>query len=216
MPGKIIILRHGEKANPFALCSIGVRRSLALVKKYLGQGAEESLFEGGEPPNAFFAITLHTIELASPAAQSWNLPVIAYSAVPINNSATGDSPDVLNVRTQKAAADALDLARAGRTVVMVWEHKRIASKDLEAQYPHAVTLRQHLNLSKFDDDPKNRVPGKWEGENYNFFWVITFGADGQPAGFEMKKQEFGGDFGDLPQNDWGEAAPALPGSDCES
>jgi hypothetical protein len=75
-PARIIILRHGEKANATALCGVGISRSLALAQEYLGKGANKSLFKDGEAPAAFFAITLHSLELASPAAASWNLPVI--------------------------------------------------------------------------------------------------------------------------------------------
>jgi len=59
-----------------------------------------------ETPAAFFSITLHTLELASPSAQSWSLPQTLYSAVPIAGNATyGDGVVVLNARTQQAAAD---------------------------------------------------------------------------------------------------------------
>jgi hypothetical protein len=68
-PARIVILRHGEKGDAYRLCDIGVQRSLALAGRYLGRGAEASLFAGGEP-DAFFVITLHTLELASPAATS--------------------------------------------------------------------------------------------------------------------------------------------------
>ena len=41
LPKTVIILRHGEKENDFALCRIGVDRSLALAAQYLGQGAKQ-------------------------------------------------------------------------------------------------------------------------------------------------------------------------------
>ena len=83
LPKTVIILRHGEKENDFALCRVGVDRSLALAAQYLGQGAKQSLFASGEKPAAFFAITLHTLELASPAAATWEMPVMTFSSVPL-------------------------------------------------------------------------------------------------------------------------------------
>ena len=74
VPREIVLLRHGEKQNAFALCPTGVQRSLALKASYLGKGASPSLFETGEAPAAFFVITLHTLELATPAAASWAFP----------------------------------------------------------------------------------------------------------------------------------------------
>ncbi|HEY0105379.1 MAG TPA: hypothetical protein VGB91_04790 [Rhizomicrobium sp.] len=210
-PAKIVILRHGEKKDAFALCSTGVERSLALTAKYLGKGAAQSLFGAQEAPAAFFAVTLHTIELASPSAQSWNAPLIAYSAVPIDNSPFGDSETVLNARTQQAAADVMGGAWAGKTVVMVWEHKHIASKKLEAAYPdQKVTLRQLLNL----DTLGSQVPDKWEGENYDYFWIVTYDGSGSPNGFASIQQDFDHPYDDLPHNGWGQAA-TLP-SDCKS
>ena len=79
-PARIIILRHGEKGDAYRLCDVGVQRSLALAGRYLGRGAEASQFAGGEP-DAFFVITLHTLELASPAATTWRKPLIMYSVL---------------------------------------------------------------------------------------------------------------------------------------
>ena len=74
-PARIIILRHGEKADAWKLCGVGQQRADALATNYLGRGAKSSLFGSGEEPAAFFAITLHTLELASPAAASWGKPL---------------------------------------------------------------------------------------------------------------------------------------------
>lgn len=63
-PARIIILRHGEKANPWKLCDVGTERANALADTYLGRNATKSLFANGEEPTFFFAITLHTLELA--------------------------------------------------------------------------------------------------------------------------------------------------------
>lgn len=217
MPKKIIILRHGEKADPYQLCSVGVERSLGLEAQYLGQGASSggTLFKHGETPAAFFAITLHTIELASPSAQSWNLPLITYSSVPIVTTPPAynpfsDSEIVLNARTQQAAADVMSDVRKDEVIVMVWEHKHIADKKLEDKYPNEkVTLRQLLGL-----DTLSGVPNKWEGDNYDYFWVVDYDGASTPNKFTSIKQTYTGTYANLPQNDWGVAA-TLP-SDCES
>lgn len=66
-PARIIILRHGEKADKCKLGGVGQQRADALAATYLGRGAAKSLFSPGKEPAAFLAITLHTLELASPA-----------------------------------------------------------------------------------------------------------------------------------------------------
>ena len=149
-PAKIIILRHGEKQNPFALCQTGVDRSLALAAQYLGQGAKRSLFAAGETPAAFFAITLHTLELASPAAATWEMPVTTFSSVPLPGI---DLTPQFNLRTQQAAGALLNDPRYhGKTVVMVWEHRHIADRELELKFPdQKVSLRQLFNLDKLKD-----------------------------------------------------------------
>jgi len=38
-PSRIIILRHGEKADSWKLCEIGEQRAKALALTYLGKGA---------------------------------------------------------------------------------------------------------------------------------------------------------------------------------
>ena len=68
-PARIIILRHGEKANPWKLCEVGTERADALAATYLGDKATKSLFANGDEPAFFFAITLHTLELAAPVGR---------------------------------------------------------------------------------------------------------------------------------------------------
>ncbi|HXC53992.1 MAG TPA: hypothetical protein VNU97_01735 [Rhizomicrobium sp.] len=216
VPAKIIILRHGEKQDGFALCTVGVQRSLALSVQFIGKGGADSLFAVGETPAAFFAITLHTIELASPAARTWSAPLIAYSAVPISGSPLGDSDVVLNARTQQAAADVLNNpAWNGKTVVMVWEHKHIANKKLEKAYPgQKVTLRQLLGL----DTLGSQVPDKWEGDNYDYFWVVTYGNPNSPVptGFQTIKQHFAKPYDGVPHNDWGKPEGLPKNAGCKS
>ena len=100
MPARIIILRHGEKADKWDLCDIGQERADALVANYLGRGAAKSLFAPNEAPAAFLAITLHSLELASPAAMSWHQPVTLYSVLQQKDE---DKNEALDRRTQEAA-----------------------------------------------------------------------------------------------------------------
>ena len=156
-PARIIILRHAEKLNRHALCDLGEQRAQALVNQFLGLGAAQSLFATGEKPAAFIAITLHTIETVTPAAQSWKLPVTQYNVDTYGDEDGADKEIEMNRRTQEAAHDVLtDPRYAGKAVVIAWEHKRIASSKLEQDYPgEQVTLRQLLHLDQIADVPKD-------------------------------------------------------------
>jgi hypothetical protein len=199
-PARIIILRHGEKANPWKLCEVGAERADALAATYLGDKATKSLFANGEEPAFFFAITLHTLELAAPSVATWSKPIILYSVVPDESDDDDLHVKELNLRTQEAAANIMqNPALNGKTVVMVWEHKHIANEKLEAKFEgEAVTLRKLLKL-----DILPGVPKTWPGDNYDYFWIVDFPPNSNvPSKFTMVKQEFSGSFGDLPQNDW--------------
>jgi broad specificity phosphatase PhoE len=104
-PSRVIILRHAEKLNAYALCDLGRERANALAKQFLGQGATQSLFTTGERPAAFMAVTLHPLETITPAAQTWGLPVIDYSVVPNKDKDDDAKETELNARTQEAARD---------------------------------------------------------------------------------------------------------------
>jgi hypothetical protein len=182
-PSRIIILRHGEKAGAWRLCGIGQARADALAVYYLGRNAANSLFAAGEEPAAILAITLHTLELAGPAAATWDLPVTMFSAMPQKDVQAFDK--ALNRRTEEAAAALLaNPAWQGKTVVMVWEHKHIANAKLVAKSAgEAVTLRQLLQLDRLND-----VPETWPSGNYDYFWIVDY-ANGSttPTGFRMVK-----------------------------
>lgn len=199
VPRRIIILRHGEKANSYALCGVGVDRSLALARYYLGKGSAKSLFAPGESPAAFFVITLHTLELASAASRTWGAPLIDYSVVPLPGS-VADATQALNERTREAATNVLTDPRwNGKTVVMIWEHKHIANKKLEAQWKQSVTLRALLHLDAFG----KLVPRTWSGENYDYFWIADYaGGTTTPTAFHVVKQVFPAPYQDVPANDW--------------
>jgi hypothetical protein len=199
-PSRIIILRHGEKADSWKLCDIGEQRAKALALTYLGKDATKSLFAAGEEPAFFFAITLHTVELASPSVASWNKPLILYSVIPESGESKDDFTKKLNQRTQEAARGLLDNpALKGKTVVVVWEHKHIANEKLDKDFEReGVTLRQLLNL-----DILPGVPKTWPGDTYDYFWIVDFPENSNvPNKFTMVKQEFGTSFPKVPSNDW--------------
>jgi hypothetical protein len=211
-PARIIILRHGEKDNSWKLCHVGQERAEALAATYLGENATKSLFAKGERP-VFLAITLHSLELASPSALSRSTPIVLYSVVPEKGLSKSDETEELNRRTQEAAHDVMtNPAYDGKTVVMVWEHKHIANAKLEAKFPgQAVTLSQ---LFKLDSLPG--VPKTWPSATYDYFWIVDFPADAKrPSKFSMIKQQFGGSYADLPANDWGTPNGLDPESNCD-
>ena len=144
------------------------------------------------------AITLHTLELASPAAATWEMPVTTFSSVPIPGI---DLTPQFNLRTQQAFGALMSDPRYdGKIVVMVWEHRHIANRALELKFPdQKVTLRQLLNLDKLKD-----VPDTWPGQNYDYFWIVEFGdaASDVPTAFRSVKQVFQAPFDKVPSNDW--------------
>ncbi len=215
VPAQIIILRHGEKKDGYALCNVGQQRAQALTANYLGRGAQESLFPSSAGPSGFFAITLHSLELASPAAQSWNLPLITYSVVPGDGQTKTQETQQLNQRTQQAAEEVLTDPRwGGKTVVMSWEHKHIANEKLEQEFSGTeVTLRQLLNLDKLSG-----VPTTWPGTNFDYFWIVDYGNPGSPipTKFTSVRQVFPAPYQAVPSNLW-DTPEALPaGNDCEA
>ncbi len=212
-PARIIILRHGEKADEWKLCETGQQRAKALAANYLGRGAAKSLFASGEEPGFFFAVTLHTLELASPAVASWNKPIILYSVVPETGLDQDALTKQLNQRTQEAARNILaNPALNGKTVVMVWEHHHIANPELEAKFPdQPVTLRQLLKL-----DILPGVPATWPDDNFDYFWIVEYDANSNvPARFSMVKQEFSAPYASVPSNDWGAPNGLQAASGCE-
>ena len=207
-PARIIILRHAEKLNRHELCDLGQKRAQALANQFLGKSAAQSLFADGQKPEAFLAITPHTAETITPAAQSWNVPVTVYKVE------DGDAKDAdLTRRTQEAAHDVLTEPRfGGKIVVMTWEHKHIAKSSLEKESGgEQTTLRQLLRLDEVDGAPKT-----WPGSNYDFFWIVDY-APGNPVpiGFRMVRQIFTAPFDKLPANDWDEPEPEHIEAGCK-
>jgi hypothetical protein len=213
-PSRIIILRHGEKADAWRLCGVGRGRADALAAFYLGRDAAKSLFTKGEEPAAIFAITLHSLELATPAAVTWEKPLTLYSVVHERGVDENAIEMALNRRTQEAARDLMiNPLWQGKTVVMVWEHKHIADAKLQAAFAQqAVTLRQLLHLDKLSD-----VPETWPAGTYDYFWIVEYGNQGSdvPTRFSMVKQEFGARYSKLPANDWGAPNGLTSESGCD-
>ena len=211
-PKRIIILRHGEKLNPLALCGVGQERARALAAQYLSPSDPKSLLKG-EPPAAILAITLHTLETARPIAAAWGLrvPTNPLMLTPIRNNRLFNS--LINVQNQQVARGLLENPRwHGRTVVLVWEHFHIASAALEEEFAgQLVTLRQLLKL-----DQIKKVPETWPDANYNFFWILDYDdpAASVPTKFTVVRQYFAPPFADLPSNDWGAPERLAAGSGC--
>jgi len=215
-PSQIILLRHGEKENAYALCEVGQERSLALKEQFLGKGATQSLFPNN-PPDAFLATTLHTLELIAPTANSWAMPIQIYPALPIKVGPKDNRMDLITNQTQLAAANVMqDPKWNGKTVVMVWEHKHIANQKLAKENPDAlVDLRQLLKLDKLPESEVQKVPKTWSGSNYNFFWIINYDSQGNPTSLNIVRQNFTGNFANVPNNDWGVKENLPPHSKCK-
>ena len=211
-PSRLILMRHAEKHDAYALCEMGALRAEALAKQFLGRGAAPSLFGPGEKPEAFLAITLHPIETITPAAQSWSLPVTAYTVVPGEDEDDSAKEIDINKRTQEAARDVMSQSRYdGKIVVMTWEHKHIAKSKLEKAYPgEEVTLRQLFHLDQVAGAPKT-----WPDANYDFFWIVDFAPRNPvPVGFRMVRQAFTAPFDKLPANEWEEPEPLHMEAGC--
>ena len=215
-PSRIILLRHGEKENTYALCDVGQQRSLALRDQFLGKGASQSLFASA-PPSGFFATTLHTLELIAPVANSWDLPITTYPVLPLTGRSEIQSSELITKQTQLAVSNVMQDPRwNGKTVVMVWEHKHIANKKLTKENPDMlVDLRQLLKLDKLPERTVKQIPKTWSGANYNFFWIVDYDEKGNPVGFDIVRQNFTGKYANVPNNDWGVAENLPSNTKCE-
>jgi hypothetical protein len=193
-PARIIFLRHGEKKNGDELCSVGQLRAEALSAQYLGKGApgNNTVFDRGGKSDAFFAITTHTQETASPSAQTWDKQPTAFSVPPHDPNEDAD----LNLQTTAAAKALTSSEYDGKIVVVVWERKHIANSNLNAS---GDTLWSQLNLGAIG------VPDTWQGVNYDYFWIINYTQ--KPPTFVSIPQAYPlPKYAEVPDNAWG--APA--------
>ncbi len=197
-PARIIILRHAEKLNAHELCAVGAERAQALAKQFLGRGAKHSLFRDGDAPAALIAITLHTIETISPAAQT-----SVCRSRPTRSPPQDDEPNSkLDQHTREAARDLLGNPNYGRTVIVTLGAKHNAKRNFEKDYPHEqVTLRQLLRLDQVKDVPEN-----WPGREQLRLLLDHRVQAGNPvpSGFRMLRQDFTAPFDHLPANGWDE------------
>ncbi len=169
-------------------------RAQAWADQYLGKGApgNDAIFGRGGKPDAFFAITPHTQETATPSAQSWGEQLTVFS---VPNGDPDEDKD-LDKQTQKAASALESKDYDGKIVVIVWEHKHIAKKDLNKKDD---TWRELLSLDKI---PGADPPKTWEGVNYDFFWIVDYAAS--PPTFTPVPQEFAApQYAQVPNNPWG-------------
>lgn len=56
---------------------------------------------------------------------------------------------------------------------------------------------------------EKKIPKTWSGVNYNFFWIVDYDEKGNPVGFDVVRQNFTGQYANVPNNDWG-VAESLP------
>ncbi|MFG1403930.1 histidine phosphatase family protein [Xanthobacter sediminis] len=242
LPGRIILLRHGEKHDAYRLCAVGQERAQALAAQYLGKEAATSLFRPGEVPKAFFAITLHTLETIAPSARSWGQPVTIYPAIPGASGVLGD--ELLNAQTQQLARDLLTDPRwDGATVVVTWEHDHIAKtvsghgKKSGAQKDKAAAKEAGespaaLQAAVAKDDGRPEAPSTlydlfglsrfaealadWPGETYDYFWIVDFDpTTRQASSFKSVRQVYPAPFSGVPQNEWGQPNGLTAESGCK-
>jgi hypothetical protein len=188
-PSRIVLLRHGEKVAPDApdpskLCSIGALRAQALAEYYLGKGAPNApAIFGEKEPDAFFAITPHTRETVEPSVATWGG---SKSYVPFPD-------DDLSKETKKAADELAKPKYNGKIVVIVWEHHHIADAKDEDD-----TFWSLLQLGEIAHQP---VPKKWEGMNYDYFWIIDYSVS--PPTFMPVLQTYSdAKYAGVPNNAW--------------
>jgi hypothetical protein len=193
-PSRIVILRHGEKKNATELCSVGQLRAEALSAQYLGKGApgNDAIFGAGGKPDAFFAITAHTQETATPSAETWGKQLTLFAVPPHDPNENDD----LKAQTRNAAKALASPGYDGKIVVVVWEHKHIANSNLNAS---GDTLWSLLNLGAIRNAP---VPSTWEGVNYDYFWIVDYTRD-QPTFVSVAQEYAAPRYAEIPDNAWG-------------
>lgn len=203
-PAHVIILRHAEKLDKYALCNIGQERSLAIRDQYLGKEADKGIFVDG-PPVAILGTTLHTLETATPTANSWRLPITTYPVVPLSNLSKDAFMDKLSMQTRRAGEAVMSNPDwQGKTVILFWEHRHINNPKLADQTPQEVVdLVESLHLDQLPTVYKELLPKKWYGTNYNMIWIVDYDDAGKPVSLRPIRQRYTGQYANLPDNDWG-------------
>ncbi|MFG1422171.1 hypothetical protein [Roseixanthobacter liquoris] len=153
-PARIIILRHGEKQDAYRLCPVGNARAQALAAQYLGEGAKDSLFPDGTAPAAILAVTLHTMELAAPAAATWAQPVVMYTALP----SAPTSPRKKREKAASAAAPSAPAPAAAADVAAEDKPKKAARDPAKlarkTDFTQLVTTRTQQAVHDVLSDPR--------------------------------------------------------------
>ena len=184
-PSRVIILRHAEKLNAYALCDLGRERADALAKQFLGQGATQSLFAAGERPAAFMAVTLHPWKRSRrpPRLGAFRSSTIQWSRIRTRTTIPQKRKSMRAPRKRRTTS-CQSMNSIGKTVVVAWEHKHIASHKLEKEYRgQDVTFRQLLRL--------DRAPESWSDTNYDYFWIVDYApGNPNPIKFQAVKQTF--------------------------
>jgi hypothetical protein len=60
-----------------------------------------------------------------------------------------------------------------------------------------------------------KIPKTWSGANYNFFWIVDYDEKGNPVGFDIARQNFTGQYANVPNNDWGVAENLPSNTKCK-
>ena len=100
MPRRIILLRHGEKANAYALCSVGQQRAIALRDAYLGRNASNVPYSRGKPRSLFGHHAAHPRNNGS-IGHELGLPVHSYAVVPTGKGKTQLLAELTRARKQQ-------------------------------------------------------------------------------------------------------------------
>ena len=145
------------------------------------------------------------------------MPIITYPGLPLADRNETQTTELITKQTQLAAVNVMQDQRwSGKTVVIVWEHKHIANKKLTKETPDMmVDLRQLLRLDKLPDRAVKKVPKTWSGAKYNFFWIVDYDEKGNPVEFDVVRQNFTGQYANVPNNDWGVAENLPDNTKCK-
>ena len=186
---RMIISRHGEKKDGAKLCKVGKLRAQALAVQYLGKDApgNDTIFGKGGQPDAFFAVTVHTQETAQPSAESWGKQLTVFSQGGLD-------------KETKDAAAALELDG------VQWQDRRRRVGAQAHCRRRTLQGRRMSNtlraLLKLDQIPGADVPVKWDGDNYDYFWIVDY--TGPQPTFTVIQQDYAAAaYAQVPNNAWG-------------
>ena len=192
-PARIILFRHAEKKNSRDLCDVGKLRAQALSDQYLGKGApgNETIYGKGGWPDAFFAITAHTRETATPAAESWGWSLFCFRSrqrIPTRRATSTRKPGRPRPPSPRRATTARSLSSSGST----------------SASPTRSSTRTGRRCGRCSNrrGPRRRRAPDWKGANYDYFWIID--TTTSPPTFTPLKQRYTAPaYAEVPDNQWG-------------